>query len=197
MTKWLLWLAACSGEAPPVDTATDTGTTDPGDTDTGTVEDPDTDTGTVVTTPDRLGVLHRLGAASVSTEAGYDGTETIELRDGQNGDGAVVCSATVRIRSTAERTDCAGCDWAYDVVTSESVITIDEGGCLPVLGVTAASAGELDGVVIGYGYDSDYFGHSSVLETDRSGAWAASSNAIWDEATSAFTYDWTDGTYAY
>jgi hypothetical protein len=161
---------------------------DGGDDDSASGDDDDT-TG-------RLGLLGRLGSATVDA-AGYGGTEEQYLIADQ-GAGADVCRIRSQVTSTAPRDDCAECDWAWDLTTSATAIVAQSDvGCSGTLGVDETTVSQLDGRTLSYGYVDEYFGHASVMLVDDQGTWVVVSSARYDAGISLFEYDWEDATISY
>jgi hypothetical protein len=53
-------------------------------------------------------------------------------------------------------------------------------------------------VTLSYGYAPEYFGHAQMLMMDLGGGdWEAVTFASFDDATGAFSYDRSDGTFTY
>ena len=177
----LLSLTACTADKLD-DDPDDSGTTPTGTDDTGGTSGPSDSAGTI----------------------GYDGSATATLTDFdgleewwfQGEDGADLCRVRGRLISTGVRTDCGGCEWAFDLVQSETeLVTEGDPGCADLAGVSDPT--QLDGRAVSYGYDADYFGHGKVLMVVIDGEWQASSFASWDEGTGAFLYSREDGTFLY
>jgi hypothetical protein len=96
------------------------------------------------------------------------------------------------------RTDCAVCDWAYDLsIANAAVILDEEGACLAALGVDASTVGSWDGTVRSYGYNPDYFGHAEVLMFYEDSAWGAGTYVQYDAESGELAYEWEDGEHAY
>jgi len=167
--------AACSGGSDDKDTPSDT------DTDTDTASTGDTfDTGD-------LPRLARVGTGVATTD--YVGTESEVWRTPSTD--TVVCEIAYDLTSTAVRGDCANCDWAFDLVTSNTTVVVDDGGaCMDIVGVDAKTASTLDGRVRSYGYDPVYQGHAEILMFDEGSGWAPGTYVSWDDKTSTITYDW-------
>jgi hypothetical protein len=70
-----------------------------------------------------------------------------------------------------------------------------DGACLSGLGSDASSVSTLDGVVWGYGYDPEWYGHARVLFLDRhdGAGWQPAAFASWDEGSGSFSFDWDVG----
>lgn len=194
-------MAGCTGKDEGADTGGDTAnTTDSGETadttDTGETADTTdtTDTGDSGTTGS--GLVGRIGTATADASS-YDGTEEWYLIS-EDGKGEDVC----RIRTTltnvgAPRTDCADCLWAHDLVVSAPEIIAESGPGCAVFGYDASTIGDLDGTTVSYGYIPEYYGHAQVLAVDDGTRWNVVTFAAWDDATSAFSYDWQDGIQEY
>lgn len=193
-------LLACQGTTTDEDVTTDMDADT--DTDADTDQDPDTDTDVPDTDTDTgaaggLAALIRVGTAVVEEGVSYAGTEDLTF-NAEDGYGSTVCLVSTTLASVAVRTDCATCDWAFDLVTSGStVVTEVDGACLPLLGVDAATVGQLDGEERSYGFNPDFFAHSPVLMVYDGTAWVAAEYADYDPVTGALAYDWDDGTHAY
>jgi len=146
--------------------------------------------------PDNQGLLGRAGTATVSYTS-YEGTEELYFAADQ-GQGEDICRIRYDLSSTAVRDDCADCEWAFDLVVSGAeLITETAPGCLATVGADSAALGDLEGTVVSYGYDPDYFGHIEILFVEQGGAWAAADHASWDASSGAFSYDWEDGYHPY
>lgn len=204
----LLALLACDGGV-TVDSGKPPGGNDTGDTadsgDTGeTGETGDTnDSGETGETGDtgetgtpQEGLLGRVGEADVSTRA-YSGWEEMYLI-GDSGDGDDVCRIRVTFGSSSARTDCALCDWAFDLeVTEASIVSEADPGCLATLGYDSSTVGGLVGTTVSYGYIAEYYGHTQMLVSWDGTDWVPTSFCAYDMATGTFTYDWEDGLVSY
>ena len=188
-------LGACQGtttddddDGSPIDTDTDPPDTD--DTDP-PVETDDTDTG-----PGQA-VVTREGEALVTPGVSYTGAENFVVK-GFYGDGDEICVIHTTLMSTAVRSDCALCEFAFDLVRSGSVVVTDvDGACLTVVGVDASTVSTLDGDVLHYGFESELAGHSPALMTYLNDDWVPATYAEYDDVTDVFTYDWSEGYYPY
>ena len=143
------------------------------------------------------GVLGRVGAGLYSGD-GYVGTEEIALV-GEEGWGEDVCRIGFRLTSTAERTDCAECDWAFDLEVSGAVVLADElSDCLRLMALDVDEVSELDGTTVSYGFQAEFIGHASLLMTDPgTGVWEPLAYVVYDEETGDFSYDWESGCVSY
>jgi hypothetical protein len=143
------------------------------------------------------GEVGRVGAG-VYTGDGYSGTEELALV-AEEGWGADVCRVGMSLTSTASRTDCDECAWAFDLVVSDAqVLTDDDPDCLHLLGLDLDDVSALDGATVSYGFQEEFIGHAAVLMTDRgSGLWEPLAYVVYDEETGEFTYDWEDGCVSY
>ncbi len=173
------------------DTDSDADSDADADADTDTDSDADTDTGT----PGNIGLLSRVGNATVTNI--YAGHEDLVFYDGAEGGGDLLCHIGYELVAVSPRSDCTNCVWAFDLRISNATMVIDNGPCLAVTGVDAGNVSSLDGQTIAYGYDPDYVGHSQILMFDDGSGWAPGSYSTFDDGTSVLTYDWVDGTYAY
>ncbi len=194
--------AACSGGTTDTDTDTDVADTDTDtdadtdtdtDTDADTDSDTDTDTDTDVTSGE--GLLTGQGFATVTATA-YAGTETVEIL-ADSGYGDPVCVIEYDLVSTAVRTDCAQCEWAFDLEIANAAVTLDDGRCLAALGVDATTVGSWNGTVKTYGFVPEYFGHPDVLVQTTGGPWSAWAYASWDEAAGDLGYLWDGSLYPF
>ena len=179
----VLLLLACVGKS--ADSVQDS----PTDTDT----DSDSDTDTDDTSTGRLATEDRLGSGTVGADV-YSGTETWSLVAEDGSGGTDLCRLSYALTSTAGRSDCSDCAWAYDLVVSATAL-VDEGspGCAATLGDPAA----LDGTTLAYGYAPSYFGHAQVLMAWDGAAWQAVTFGDMDDTTGAFSYDWEVGYRTY
>jgi hypothetical protein len=66
-----------------------------------------------------------------------------------------------------------------------------------LLGVDAATVGQLDGEVRSYAYNPDYFGHVTVLMVWDGANWVAAEYADYDPVAGTVAYDWDDGTHGF
>lgn len=178
-----LLLAACDADQGDDDS------TDPGDDDDDAGDDDDT-------TEDASGLLGRVGTATVDG-ASYQGTEDLYFTT-EYGEGEDVCRIRYPLSSSAVRDDCADCVWAFDLVLgAPELIAETDPGCLATVGVDSASLGDVEGDVVSYGYDPEYFGHIQMLLVEQAGSWAAVGHADWESGSGAFSYDWEDGYHTY
>ncbi len=102
---------------------------------------------------------------------------------------------TYELVSMGTRDDCDSCIWAYDLEIRGTLVTIDLGYCLDIVGVDAATASDWDGTMRSYGFDPDYIGHAEILMFFDGTVWIPASYASWDG--SEVTYAWVDGLYDY
>ena len=200
MTRRILSLAALSlGVVASVastdggkdcDTATedcDTGTeadADPdadADSDTDADSDADSDADTDITV-----MYGWKGEADVSPSTSYSGWEQFYITDVSTGEN--YCVHEWDFDNTAVLTDCADCDWAFEVTGTNGAIA--EGDCAQS-GAPESTAGPYN-----YGYGQiDYNGNAyDVLFYGAGGSWGYVALASFDGST--FVYDWLYG-YAY
>lgn len=198
----LSWtVAACDGKEPS-DTGGDTGDTQGDSADTADSGDSgDTaDSGDSADTGDsgtgQSGMVGHLGMATADTTS-YSGTEEWYLI-ADDGEGDDVCRIRTTLTNVGQpRTDCADCLWAYDLVVSAPEIVAESGPGCTVFGYDATNINDLNGTMVSYGYNPDYYGHAQVLATFDGSEWRVVTFAAWDEATGALTYDWQDGIQDY
>jgi len=191
----LMWIAvavtiACNGKdtTPTGETDTDTDTDSDTDSDTDTDTDSDTDTDTDTDTTG-LGYVNQTRRGTAVVNGSYDGSETLVVED----DYVVVCEVTYDLDSVVDRTDCAACVWAYDVVLANTTVVTDtNGACLAALGVDAATAASWDGQQRAYGYDPEFQGHAEVMWSTLYGSWDVIGYADWDPAANTIVYDFED-----
>lgn len=184
---WIFGWACSGGETDGSGTETDT------DTDSDTDADTDSDTDTDPSSSE--GLVVRTGSAVVGAD--YVGSEDLTLV-GDEGYGAVVCQIHYDLLSTALRTDCASCVWAFDLTISNAAVVTDTGGaCLAASGFDATTVSALDGTIVPRGYDAEYAGHARVMMVFLGGKWQSASYANFDDATGAFSYEWEDGFVSY
>ena len=180
----LLFVVACTPELE--DTAEpDTDAQDTAVQDTGPAE--------------RIGLEARAGQAQVSLvdPASYSGQE-IWTFTADSGAGEEICRIQYALTSTGVRSDCDLCDWAFDVSLSEAeFVSESDPGCEAVFGIGPGNVGDLNGLWAGYGYSAEYFGHAAVFLLEVEGEWVALSNALFDEASGAYSYERLDGYVAY
>jgi hypothetical protein len=143
-----------------------------------------------------VGLLLRTGSLTWDGADAASGSESLTLL-ADSGYGAARCTLTYQLQSTGPRTDCDGCDWAFDLVVSQATVDLDDGSCLAATGFDAATVSNLDGTVVSMGYNADYVGHAEVLMSPVDGVWQAVSYVSYDAATGTLTYEWEDGFVAY
>ncbi|MEQ1568786.1 MAG: hypothetical protein ABMA64_24315 [Myxococcota bacterium] len=191
-----LALLGCTGGTDPDDTGTkDTETDTDTDADADADADADTDADTDVEPGQSL--VQRVGSGVVGAD--YVGTEEYQLLDDE-GYGALQCQITLDLLSTGIRTDCAPCLWAFDLEISNATVVLDDGAgaCMAGFGLDATTVGSLNGQILSYGYNPDYFGHAQVLMVSPAGEpWAAATYGTYDEGTGDFSYEWVDGLIEY
>ena len=186
----MFFSAGCGGSkaddssAPLEDTDTQT------DSDTTEFIDDTSDTGSA----GPLASLVRVGLATV--DGTYVGTEDV-LFTADKGYGEVLCHVTYDLNSTSDRDDCPYCDWAYDLVSSNATILVDQGHCQGVLGVDESNIETLNDQVRSYGYNADYVGHAQVLMFHDGKRWTSGSFATFDDVDKTFSYEWADGFHPY
>jgi len=167
----------------------------PGTEDSGEADTNARDTGL----PERIALEARTGQAQVTLAEPerYDGQE-IWTFTGDSGAGEEICRIQYALNSTGVREDCDICDWAFDVSISEAeFVSESEPGCRATFGIGPENVGDLNGLWAGYGYSAEYFGHAAVFLLETEGEWVAVSNAVFDEATGAYSYERLDGYVAY
>ena len=119
----LLLAMACSPE--PEDTSPgDTDTDADADADTDTDADADADTDTDTGDPHGVGLTGHKGEVVVDPLS-WLGVESWYFT-ADKGMGDDLCLVTWDSTSTAVRSDCAQCDWAFDVVWTDPRVEIDE-----------------------------------------------------------------------
>jgi len=171
---------------------------DAGDSHTGQSMTTTPTTGTAGTTPTTptttsvLGELKRTGAANV--DGRYAGTETWTFV-GDEGYGDVICEVSYDVNSTAERSDCPGCLWAWDLQITNVTTPVDVDGACAAVGLDTAAT--LAGTEVSYGYDPVYDGHAQILMFFNGTDWQAGTYAQWDDTKKTFNYTWLDGLHAY
>ncbi len=178
----LLFAVACT---PGVDDTADTAIQDSDAHDTGPEE--------------RIGLEARTGQAQVSLvdPASYSGQE-IWTFTADSGAGEEICRIQYALASTGVRSDCDLCDWAFDVsLSGAEFVSETDPGCAAVFGIGPGNVGDLNGLWAGYGYSAEYFGHAAVFLLEVEGEWVALSNALFDEASGAYSYERLDGYVAY
>ncbi len=185
---WLLLLGlalvACDG-SPPADDDDDIQLDDDDDV----VGDDDS------AGPDE-GLLGREGTATVLNDS-YEGTEDLFFAT-EYGLGEDLCRIRYSLSTVAVRDDCEDCVWAFDLQVGAPELIAEAGpGCLATVGVDGATLAGLEGTVVAYGYNPDYFGHIQVLYVEQEGAWGSVGHASWDSGSGEFSYDWEDGYHPY
>ena len=186
----LALLVACSGD--PTD---DTGGAEAGGDDGGTADSGDdggNDGGEAGTDDGGSGMQGLAGKAGDATvlSGSFSGLEDRYLI-GDEGNGVDICRISTTLTSTAERTDCDDCAWAFDLTVSNAAVAAESGPGCPTDG------SELNGTTISYGYIPEYLGHANVLAVDTGNGWAPVDNATYDAKSGFFTYDWQDGYVSY
>lgn len=178
-------LFACSGKDDGDSGSTPDDTGDTGETG---------ETGETDETGPRQGTSGYLGEAVAGPES-YAGTEEWYFLAE---DGSDLCRIRCSLAAVAVRTDCDGCEWAFDLLTSASEVTAEaDPGCAVLSGYDASSVADLDGRTLSYGYDGDYFGHGQALMVVIDDVWKAAAFASWDAKTGTFTYDREDSVFDY
>lgn len=201
MLLTLLLLGCPSKDTVPLDDTGDTAdsadTAETGETgETGDTNDSGETGDTGETGTPREGLLGRLGEASVSTRS-YDGWEEMYLI-ADSGDGDDVCRIRMTYGESTARTDCALCDWAFDLtVVDASIVADTDPGCLATLGYDSSTVGDLVGTTVSYGYIAEYYGHTQMLVSWNGSEWVPTSFCAFDQKTGTFTYDWEDGLVSY
>ncbi len=106
-----------------------------------------------------------------------------------------ICVFSYDIDSSAQRDDCASCDWAFTVDASNTTNPVtDACAAIEAVGVTDLTSFSADGDQYNYGYSADYNGYGEVLFYYFSGyGWYAIATA--GLAGDNFTYDWPSGYY--
>ncbi len=132
------------------------------------------------------------GQASVTTGPGaaYHGFEDAYFI-GTGPD--LYCVVTTDADSTARRTDCGECDWAFDVAFTNATIT-ESLGC-DLIDVDPSDYN----TTYSYGYQADFYvegyGYYETLNFYFTGTWYAVALASFSGGT--FTYDWPGRYYYY
>lgn len=185
----LTWGCSGSDELEPVDSGSIDDTSVPADTSDSAEE---SDSGGSDTGEEQIGLLGKIGSAMV-TDAGFEGTEDLYFI-ADYGQGEDICRIRYTLTTIGPRTDCAECEWAYDLLLSgPELIAEMEPGCLATVGVEGSDVGVLDNQVVSYGYNPDYFGHISVLFVLQDGVWGPVDHGAWDQNKGTFVYDWQSG----
>ena len=203
MTRCILLLPFLFAIACESEDADDTASTAEGDTDTDTDSDADADTDadadadTDADTDAGVALEQYEGLATAGT-SGYAGSEDLVYVD-EKGAGAELCRVQYDVvHSGKPRSDCPDCDWAWDVVVSNTALVSESGvGCESGFGLDTATITALDGTTVGLGFNSDYYGHAAVLLRDDGSGWNAVAFATWDSHTQAFSYTWQAGYVKY
>jgi len=192
-----LLLAACGDKGSDDSGSSDGGGTTDGGSDGGTDGgggDTATDGGSDGGGSDGgMGEQVKVGSG-VQADGAYNGTETLTFIT-DKGKGDLVCQVHYDLSSTAPRTDCADCDWAYDLVVSNVVVDTDD--ACAAIGYDKAGLAALDGSSRAYGFTPDYFGHAPALLFESDGTWGPATFATYDETTGAFGYEWHVGYFPY
>lgn len=128
-----------------------------------------------------------VGRATV--DDGYVGTEAVVVR-ADGGLGGELCRVEYPVVSTAVRSDCAECLWAFNVVFGAQTVVMSEGCEAAGVDLTESAEGETRA----YGLALDYLGHAHALMIDQGGTWSPVAFAEWEDATSSFGYRWEQGT---
>jgi hypothetical protein len=168
------------------DADTDTDTDSDTDTDTDTDSDSDTDTDTAVET--QTGLLTWNGAATVDGD--YVGTEQVLLL-GDYGLGETACQVDYDVISTAPRSDCSECVWAYDVELGPPTVVVPD-HCVEA-GYDPETIAAIGGTTRSYGLALDFMGHGNALMMYADGHWAAVALVDWNEGTASMNYEWAQG----
>lgn len=203
----VLWLGGCGMRPFESETTSKTdggGLTYLGDSDADTDADSDADADADADCPDD-GIYYSgyYGEAEVQPTRRLDGFEWAYFI---GFDGAASCIVASDTRAVSPRTDCAACEWAFDVsiegshyATDADLAGTDLEGALHCdwLGVDDPSL--YDGT-FGYGYQPDYYisgyGDYEVLQYYFEGyGWYAVALASFDGST--FAYDWPANYYYY
>jgi len=131
--------------------------------------------------------VEAIEGTATADSSGYAGSEDWSFTDEDTGDD--LCRIRYDLTSTATRTDCKLCSWAFDLTKGNAAIVAESGpGCLELSGYDKGSVSSLDGEVVSYGYVAEYLGHSNVLQMDVNGSWVTVSFASWDSSTKEFSY---------
>lgn len=171
----------CAEDTGPVEADADTDS----DADSDTDSDADTDTGwDSGSWESSFGYSYR-GQAKVEPGDGYDGYEEVAV---YNTNGQDVCvwkyELTAKQQNGDVRTDCASCDWAFDVTAGDTQKTLDTQCAAEGIDLTEYDA---DGAVYSYGYDSDS-SYGEVLMYFSGGSWVPVAGATYSGTD--FAYDW-------
>ncbi len=131
--------------------------------------------------------------AAIADSVSYEGYEDLYFTT-ENGLGETLCRISYKVTAVDVRTDCADCEWAFELRADEPEIVegtpercadlgYDEGGIEMLLDTPRA-----------YGFAPEYFGHASVLlVADGEGQWSPVSFASWSQVEGTFDYDWETG----
>jgi len=143
-----------------------------------------------------VGLYGWSGEATVSAGSSYAGFEDTYFV-GDYGTGADICRIRYDMDSTAVRSDCSDCDWAFDVETSNSAVEAESDPYCSGLGFTAS---DFDGYTYAYGYAPTYYYSSSYTFTDvlmygYGSSWYAVAYSSW--RSPYFEYDWPSSYYYY
>jgi hypothetical protein len=137
-----------------------------------------------------VGLRHFEGEATVGK--GYAGWEAFHFT-GEQGLGEDLCQIRYAMNSTAVRSDCPDCTWAFDLGTSDARVEAEtDKGCAE-LGV---DPGDFEGLSYSYGWAGSSGPYESVLMYQvGSYGWYPVAPARWEEP--GFSYDWEMGLYYY
>ena len=145
--------------------------------------------------PGGEGLLYLEGEA-VASAGGYVGREDVLLL-AELGLGDALCRIRCDVTSTASRTDCDECLWAFDLTLGPAEVLVDEGGACALAGYDAEAVAALEGATRSYGFIDDYIGHAAVLMHDQGAGWEVAAYATWSPETGAVSYQWEQGYVAY
>ena len=151
-----------------------------------------TDTADTATPTSGTGLLTLLGSATVDST--YVGTEEIRFAP-TTGGAQTLCAIVVPVAATAARTDCADCQWAFDVVLGAPTVHTDT--ACAAAGYDTAAIDALEGTVRGYGFADEYLGHAEALLVLQDDAWEPVSFADWSTETGQLSYAWEQGYLPY
>jgi hypothetical protein len=149
----------------------------------------------------RLGVCAQRGMAT-ATATSYDGYEEFALI-GDEGLGDPVCVVRFTVKRAGNApAGCTDCSWTQLLeYTNPMTLTNVEGACANSdLALDAAAIAQINGSRVAIGFAREYQGaHGSARMKyfDAMMKWDVFGNATWDEATSAFRYDYRDGLCGY
>jgi hypothetical protein len=137
-----------------------------------------------------VGLRHFDGEATVGKS--YEGWEAFHFT-GEQGLGEDVCQVRYAVTSTAVRSDCPDCTWAFDLSTSDASVEGETGkGCTDL----DIEPGAFEGLSYSYGWAESSGPYESVLMYQvGSYGWYPVSPARWQEPR--FSYDWEMGLYYY